>query len=77
MGPKYTMKKKFGARKKIATPAELIVTEILDFYLKFSIFEIRLNLNCEEKIKTSFSVFVVYTNLSDWISTIWVGIFQS
>lgn len=71
------MKKKFAAKQKIASPTEVIVAEILDFYLKFSIFEIRLNLNCEEKIKTSFSVFVVYTNLSDWISTIWVRIFQS
>jgi hypothetical protein len=55
---------------------QAIVIEILDFYLKFYIFEIRLNLNCEEKIKTSFSVFVVYTNLSDWISTIWIGVCQ-
>lgn len=71
------MKKKFVAKKKIATPTKVIVAEILDFYLKFYIFEIRLNLNCEEKIKTSFSGFMVRTDLSDWIGAIWVRICQS
>lgn len=77
MEAKYTMKKKFAATQKIATPIEVIVAEILDFYLKFYIFEIRLNLNCEEKIKTSFSGFMVRTDLSDWIGAIWVRICQS
>ncbi len=71
------MKKKFAAKQKIASPTEVIVAEILDFYLKFYIFEIRLNLNCEEKIKTSFSGFMVRTDLSDWIGAIWVRICQS
>lgn len=77
MEAKYTMKKKFAAKQKIATPTEVIVAEILDFYLKFYIFEIRLNLNCEEKIKISFSGFMVRTDLSDWIGAIWVRICQS
>lgn len=55
---------------------QAIVIEILDFYLKFYIFEIRLNLNCEEKIKTFFAVFAIYTDLSNWISTIWIGVCQ-
>jgi hypothetical protein len=76
MEAKFTMKKKFGAKQKITTPTEVIVAEILDFYLKFYIFEIRLNLNCEEKIKTSFSGFLVCTDLSDWIGAIWVRICQ-
>lgn len=77
MEAKYTMKKKFAAKQMIATLTEVIVAEILDFYLKFYIFEIRLNLNCEEKIKASFSGFLVCTDLSDWIGAIWVRICQS
>ncbi|RKE52856.1 hypothetical protein DFQ12_3102 [Sphingobacterium detergens] len=46
------------------------------FYLKFYIFEIRLNLNCEGIIEPFFAVLFVFADLQDWNGTVWIGICQ-